>query len=82
MTLDTIVRSAKNTVTKSVKDFLVKEVCTYPGKKENALGNGIRTAVGYLGVSCFDSHLLKAAFGTYMIIKGSQFIRDAVRYVW
>jgi len=82
MTLDTVVRSVKDTAVRSVKNFLIKEVCTYPGKKENAIGNGIRTAVGYLGVSYFDSHMLKAAFGAYMIVKGSQFIRDAVRYVW
>ena len=82
MTLEAMVRSAKDTVTRSVKNFVVKEVCLYKGEKGKAIGNGIRTAVGLLGVSYCDSYLLKAAFGTYMIIKGGQFLRDAVKYIW
>jgi len=74
MTLDAVV--------KSVKDTVKEEVWTYPGKKGCALGNGIRTAAGYLGMSYFDSDLLKVAFGTYMVIKGVQLVKDLYRYLW
>ncbi|MBW2981536.1 hypothetical protein KY343_01520 [Candidatus Woesearchaeota archaeon] len=74
MTLDAVVRS--------VKDTLKEELWNYPGRKGYAMGNGIRTAVGYFGMSYFDSDILKATFGAYMIIKGVQFVKDVVRYVW
>lgn len=69
-------------IVKSVKDTLVEEMWSYPGKKGYALGNGIRASIGYFGMTNFDSDILKATFGAYMVIKGVQFVKDVVRYVW
>jgi hypothetical protein len=69
-------------VVKSVKDTLKEEVWSYPGKKGCAIGNGIRTLVGYAGFQYFDNDILQAAFGAYMVIKGIQFAKDVIRYLW
>ncbi len=69
-------------VVKSVKDTLKEEVWSYPGKKGCAIGNGIRTLVGYAGFQYFDNDILQAAFGAYMVIKGVQFAKDVIRYLW
>ena len=74
MTLDAIVTS--------VKDTLKEELWSYPGKKGCAIGNGIRTLVGYAGFQYFDNDLLQAVCLSYAVIKGVQFVKDVVRYIW
>ena len=74
MTLDAVVRS--------VKDTVKEEVWSYPGRKGCAIGNGIRATLGYLGFQYFDSDIIQAACLTYAVIKGVQFVKDAVRYLW
>ncbi len=69
-------------VVKETKKFFVDEVVRYPGKKGCAIGNGIRAGLGYLGFQYFDSDLIQAVCLTYAVIKGVQFVKDAVRYIW
>ena len=64
------------------KKFVVKQTIEYPGQKGCAIGNGIRAIVGYAGYQYFDNDIFQAVCITYAVIKGIQFIKDVIKYVW
>ena len=74
MGLEGIIRETKN--------FFVEQVWEYPGKTERMIGNGIKAGAGYLLIGYFDDISLKLLCGTYAAIKGMQFVKDIVKYIW
>lgn len=69
-------------IMRETRNFFVREVWEYPGKKGYALGNGIRAALGYVGYQYFDNDVLQLVCITYAAIKGVQFVKDVISYLW